>query len=408
MIPTQEAPASVDIRLENFPEFAGNGTKTPPTDAKRALGYVPSDTFPAEQANWLFNKSSKGVSRGNMGILAMEKELNTIITENGGSPDQTKDNQVYQAIDGMVTTMGNTKAPTNHASANNTYGLGSSSNYGHVKISDTYSSEVSGDGIAASQKALHDVYAAAIAAGGAPLTNLPPEGLGQTAAAGSGMEAARSDHVHPVPQLERTLRCTTALGTAKEITVSNFFFETGTTVDVFFTHGYYVATSSGVFTLNVNNLGAKSIFVVRNGEIIAMPNHLCTRTESGDSTAHYWVIQQNTLLKLMYDETLDDNRGGWLVLGNPIVLSSSSANESYTVYADGYHREDHTITNPASVEQTLVFDIPYVNIPSFVGTIHYNGWSGVAEARFGYDATTTSLKYQGNASFIFAFFISGY
>lgn len=54
------------------------------------------------------------------------------------------------------------KAPTNHASTATTYGLGNASNYGHVKVSDTYSSEVSGGnaagGISASQNALYNVY----------------------------------------------------------------------------------------------------------------------------------------------------------------------------------------------------------------------------------------------------------
>lgn len=54
------------------------------------------------------------------------------------------------------------KSPTNHASTATTYGQGNASNYGHVKVSDTYSSEVSGGnaagGMSASQNALYNVY----------------------------------------------------------------------------------------------------------------------------------------------------------------------------------------------------------------------------------------------------------
>lgn len=55
-----------------------------------------------------------------------------------------------------------TKAPTSHASSATTYGRGSSSLYGHVKLSDTYKSAVSGGnaagGVGASQNALYNVY----------------------------------------------------------------------------------------------------------------------------------------------------------------------------------------------------------------------------------------------------------
>lgn len=52
--------------------------------------------------------------------------------------------------------------PISHASTATTYGQGNASNYGHVKLSDTYSSSVSGGnaagGIAASQNALYNLY----------------------------------------------------------------------------------------------------------------------------------------------------------------------------------------------------------------------------------------------------------
>ena len=102
-------------------------------------------------------------------------------------------------LDSCITTLDNTKAPNNHASSATTYGLGNASNYGHLKLSDTYDSEVEGDGIAASQKALYCVYAA-MSATGVQLGNTVGCALG-TASAGSAGTAARSDHVHPAPSL---------------------------------------------------------------------------------------------------------------------------------------------------------------------------------------------------------------
>lgn len=52
-------------------------------------------------------------------------------------------------IDGLQTTV-NGKAPTNHASAANTYGQGSSTNFGHVKVTDVAGTTAASTGTAAS------------------------------------------------------------------------------------------------------------------------------------------------------------------------------------------------------------------------------------------------------------------
>lgn len=92
------------------------------------------------------------------------------------------------------------KAPVNHVSSATTYGVGNAACYGHVKLSDTYSSSVgaAADGVAASQKAVYDAYTAVLGMGYTCLGNTAGCALG-TASAGSATTAARSDHVHPVP-----------------------------------------------------------------------------------------------------------------------------------------------------------------------------------------------------------------
>ncbi len=61
-----------------------------------------------------------------------------------------------------ITALVNGRAPTSHASAATTYGQGNASNFGHVKLTDTYASLVSGanaaGGIGASQNALYNAY----------------------------------------------------------------------------------------------------------------------------------------------------------------------------------------------------------------------------------------------------------
>lgn len=391
MIPTQEAPSSVDIRLENFPEFAGNGTKTPPTDAKRALGYVPSDTFPAENANYLFNKSSRGITQSNMGLLSVEKELNNVLTQAGITTPNINDNtQVYTAIQNLINAVGNLKAPENHASANNTYGVGTSSAFGHLKISDQYTSALQdGTGVAASQKAVADTYAAIVGSQGAPVTNLPPAGLGNLAAAGSSTEAARADHIHPVPYLDRTIICDSAAGAAKEITIADFFYTTGTTIEVFFKHGHYVATASSAATINVNNDGAKSLFMVKDGTVFALPNHYCFKTDAGTTSDHYWVWQENTKLKLMYDASLDDNRGGWLVLDNPVVLSYTSSTQNYLIYSTGLIKQWGIINGNST--KTLLVSYSNTNYNVFASHCSFAAGDVFVEV-----LTADSFKYDTN------------
>lgn len=101
-------------------------------------------------------------------------------------------------LNGCISSVDNSKAPTSHVSSATTYGVGNADCYGHLKISDTYDSCVgeAADGVAASQKALYCVYCAISAA--ASLGNTAGCALG-TAAAGTATTAARSDHVHPKP-----------------------------------------------------------------------------------------------------------------------------------------------------------------------------------------------------------------
>lgn len=62
-----------------------------------------------------------------------------------------------------ITNLIDQRAPTSHASTATTYGQGNANNYGHVKLSDTYTISVSGanaaGGVGASQNALYNAYA---------------------------------------------------------------------------------------------------------------------------------------------------------------------------------------------------------------------------------------------------------
>lgn len=64
------------------------------------------------------------------------------------------------ACQGNDSRLSNSRTPTSHASTGTGYGAGNASNYGHVKLSDTYTSNVgaAANSIGASQTALYNVY----------------------------------------------------------------------------------------------------------------------------------------------------------------------------------------------------------------------------------------------------------
>jgi hypothetical protein len=68
------------------------------------------------------------------------------------------------AVYNTYNTLNKAKAPNNHASCNTTYGVGNATCYGHVKLSDTYDSSTCGavaNGVAASQCAVYLAYSCA-------------------------------------------------------------------------------------------------------------------------------------------------------------------------------------------------------------------------------------------------------
>lgn len=85
-------------------------------------------------------------------------------------------NKTQRTINSEVNTALGGKAPTNHASTSTTYGKGTSSNYGHVKISDslTDTTPAATGGVVPSMKAVSDLNGAINAI--TPLDTVPTNG----------------------------------------------------------------------------------------------------------------------------------------------------------------------------------------------------------------------------------------
>lgn len=147
-----------------------------------------------------------------------------------------------------------------HAAADTTYGAGTGSNYGHVKLSDATNGEDGADkGVAATPKAVKAAYdkaaEAAKAAGNVPkASNEKPKANG-TAAAGTDATFSRADHVHPRQESDKGIT-TEGTGEAYTATVEGI---TALEAGVSFIMLPHTVSTSTTPTLDVNGLGAAQI-----------------------------------------------------------------------------------------------------------------------------------------------------
>lgn len=159
----------------------------------------------------------------------------------------------------------------------------------------------------------------------------------------------------------------------------------GMTVKVLFTNGHYGST----FTLNLDSQGAKPIWVNKDGTPAAMASNSLDR---GDGTARNWFVQPYTTLELMYVSSLNSGNGAWLVIGNPVVLSSTAS--GYTIYADGFN-ENRRITT----SRKIIWDAMNTNI-SKTYTLVSNYFAHIVVFIFAEDYNGTSaasfLLYNGS------------
>lgn len=91
------------------------------------------------------------------------KDTNTTYTLSSfGITATSKELNYCDGVTSAIQTQLNGKAQKSHASTATTYGIGTASNYGHIKLSDTYSSKVSSaaaaNGVGVSQNALYNAY----------------------------------------------------------------------------------------------------------------------------------------------------------------------------------------------------------------------------------------------------------
>lgn len=111
----------VNPTFTGFDEFASSGDKTEPSAGLKASGYLPLEILPAQHFNWLMNRASKGVGESQTYIDNINKELNSVLTQEGLSPDNST-NQLLAALNaGFRDTKINGTSDLNNISVTGSY-----------------------------------------------------------------------------------------------------------------------------------------------------------------------------------------------------------------------------------------------------------------------------------------------
>lgn len=203
--------------------------------------------------------------------------------------------------------------------------------------------------------------------------------------------------------------CTNESGTtAKTVSISGFSLFTGVTVRVMFKNGNAMPRP----TLNVNSTGAKDIKVIRGGEKYLL---LSSETSSsinalkwgywrGASSSSLEMWQANTILDLMYDGT------DWVIIGNPVVESYYSANNGYTVYADGKIEQWNKVAITSGGTKTLNFSVQHTQNPTVFRSLLTTISDGLYYDSISIKSVDTSklTYYAHNATITNNFYIVGY
>ena len=148
--------ARVAVKFDNANSF--NGTATLDIDGTGAASIARIGTTTTTRYYWTAGEIIDFVYDGTYFVMINAGTAGTTyygLTKLSSSVSSTS--EAVAATSKAVKTVNDSKAPTNHASDQTTYGLGTAANYGHVKLSDTASASDATAGTAATPKMVNDV-----------------------------------------------------------------------------------------------------------------------------------------------------------------------------------------------------------------------------------------------------------
>jgi hypothetical protein len=154
-------------------------------------------------------------------------------------------------------------------------------------------------------------------------------------------EAATKYYVDPIV-------VPTASGTS--ISVSGPALQSNISLKLFFTGDIIGSDDSTGLSIAYNGSSPIPLMANRHGSLTALK-----AKKVATSPDVYKYIQAYTTIEVFYDGTQ------FIVMGNPIVLSDSSANSSYTVYADGFIKQSG-ITTTTTVQLHIPFTTTYYHV----------------------------------------------
>ena len=197
---------------EAMPTYASQSSYlTPIPSANIERGVMPLDSLPADWWNWLWNNITLNEARIVQFINSVFSEINSVLSAAGVTPSTASTTDLKTAIQKLATTVATSavpgsvlsstlsgklrviadgtasinglgtpdqlettskevvsainevlalaqgKAPTSHASSDTTYGVGTTQQYGHVKLCDSASTVAAASGVAATPAAVKSV-----------------------------------------------------------------------------------------------------------------------------------------------------------------------------------------------------------------------------------------------------------
>lgn len=146
----------VAVQFDNANSY--NGTATLNVDGTGAVSIARIGTNTTTRYYWTAGEIIDFVYDGTYFVMINAGTASTTyygLTKLSSSVSSTS--EALAATPKAVKTVNDSKAPTNHASDQTTYGPGTSANYGHVKLTDTVADTDAASGIAATPKMLYDL-----------------------------------------------------------------------------------------------------------------------------------------------------------------------------------------------------------------------------------------------------------
>lgn len=255
-----------------YAQNAGAGYIEAPNNTQQADGVVPLDRLPAQWWNWFLNQATRRFSEYETYVENIVAELDGVLDILGITPDAGDPSTVNQLKTMFASHYLQDYLPEVIAAASSFSADATHEN--HILVADD-------DG-------------------------------------NSGYS------VKKVPYAPGFILNTQLSSAAKTLTLpANCPFD-GQTIKICFANGHEAANSSDVMTLNVNSTGPVPIVSNQNGTLANLPIHELT-------AGTYSVLMANVTLEMYYTSNGFNSNPAWVVIGNPVVLSSTD----YTIYADG-------------------------------------------------------------------------